>query len=149
RQLGELEAMSEPVAVALPAPPPVTTEPGAAADEPGRGTAAEQLAAARAALTAARLRLTEQHPDVQRLIRRIRDLEAQAEKEALQVPVSAAVPRSPAEAARQRRIAEIREELANIDNNIAQMRKEEERLRAASNEYQARAQAAPVRESEL
>jgi hypothetical protein len=147
RQLGELEAQAEAPPVLPPAPVAATGPDGV---PPPVGTAASQLAEARAALTVARTRLTARHPDVQRLERRIQELEAKAEAEALQVPVSAAAaPRSPAEAARIRRIGEIREELDRIDAGIALMRKEEERLRASGAEYQARAQAAPTRESEL
>jgi uncharacterized protein involved in exopolysaccharide biosynthesis len=87
---------------------------------------------------------------VQRLERLIRDLTAKAEAEALQVPLSAAdVPTSPADLPRLRRIGEIREELDKIDAGIASMRKEEERLRSTGAVFQARAQAAPARESEL
>ena len=147
RQLGELQAQTE-FAPAAPAPP-VTV--GADGQPPTAGSTAEQLNAAKTALDAARLRLTPQHPDVQRLERLIRDLTKKLEDETLQVPVSAAgtVAASPAELARYRRMQDIRDELDKIDSNIGVMRKEEERLRAAGAAYQARAQAAPARESEL
>jgi polysaccharide chain length determinant protein (PEP-CTERM system associated) len=151
RQLGELQSQTDSSTVAAAAAaPPVTV--GADAEPPTAGSTVEQLNAARAALESARLRLRPEHPDVQRLQRLIRDLTAKAETEALQVPVSAGVtpvPANPAEALRLRRMAEIREELEKIDSEIALGRKEEERLRATSATFQARAQAAPARESEL
>jgi polysaccharide chain length determinant protein (PEP-CTERM system associated) len=151
RTLGELQSQSESsAAAAAVAAPPVTV--GSDAQPPTTGSTAEQLNAAQAALESARLRLRPEHPDVQRLQRLIRDLTARAEAEALQVPVSssaAATPSSPAEASRMRRMAEIRDELDKIDAEIAVMRKEEERLRATGAAFQARAQAAPTRESEL
>jgi polysaccharide chain length determinant protein (PEP-CTERM system associated) len=151
RQLGELQSQTESSAAAAAASAgPVTV--GADAQPPTTGSAVEQLGAAQTALESARLRLRPEHPDVQRLQRLIRDLTAKVEAEALQVPVSAAatpVPTSPADAARLRRIAEIRDELDKIDSEIAAMRKEEERLRVTGSAFQARAQSAPARESEL
>jgi polysaccharide chain length determinant protein (PEP-CTERM system associated) len=151
RQLGDLQAQAESAmaAAAVAAPPTTITTDG---DAPAAGSTATQLAAARANLENARLRLKPEHPDIQRLERIIRDLNAKAEAEALQVPLSAGaapVPTSPAEAARVRRITELREELDKIDAGIAAMRKEEERLRTTGAAFQARAQAAPARESEL
>jgi uncharacterized protein involved in exopolysaccharide biosynthesis len=102
------------------------------------------------ALQAARLRLKPEHPDVQRLERTIRDLEAKADSEALRVPVSEAGPlKSSAELARERRVREVRDELERIDKSVAELRKEEQRLRASGADFQARANAAPTRESEL
>ena len=147
RQLGELQSQTES---SVAAAAPVTV--GADGQPPTTGSTAEQLSAAQAALESARLRLRPEHPDVQRLQRLIRDLTAKVEAEALQVPVSAGaapIPASPAEALRLRRMAEIREELDKIDAGIAVMRKEEERLRTSGAVFQARAQAAPTRESEL
>jgi uncharacterized protein involved in exopolysaccharide biosynthesis len=101
-------------------------------------------------LAAARQRLKPEHPDIKGLQRTIRDLEARADREELQVPVSSAgPPKSPAQQSRDRRITELRDELERIDKNIVNLRKEEDTLRASGAEYQARASAAPTRESEL
>jgi polysaccharide chain length determinant protein (PEP-CTERM system associated) len=148
RQLGELQSQAESAAASAAAAAPLVTV-GADAQPPAGGTTTAQLKAAKAALDAARLRLTPEHPDVQRWERIIRDLTAKAEAEALQVPVSAAAAPSPADLPRLRRISEIRDELDKIDAGIASMRKEEERLRATGATFQARAHAAPARESEL
>ena len=146
RQLGDFEAQAETTSSTAPLPPPTAGPDGL----PSTGPTTEQLRVAKAMLEAARLRLKPEHPDIQRIERTIRDLEARAEAEQLQVPVSAAGPvKSPAELARDRRIREIRDELERIDTSVTELRKEEEKLRASGAGYQARANAAPTRESEL
>jgi polysaccharide chain length determinant protein (PEP-CTERM system associated) len=145
RQLGDLEAQAERPETAAQA-----TSPSATGSEQPTGTTNDQLQAQRMALEAARLRLKPEHPDIQGLQRAIRDLEARAEAEQLQVPVSVArAPRSPAEMARERRIREITDEIERIDTSVAEVRKEEASLRVSGAGYQARANAAPTRESEL
>jgi uncharacterized protein involved in exopolysaccharide biosynthesis len=105
---------------------------------------------ARQNLEAARLRLKPEHPDILRLQRIVRDLQAKLEAEQLEVPLSAAAPRpSPTEEVRVRREKELRDELDRIDRDIVQMREEEDRLRTAMANYQGRAQAATGRESEM
>ena len=146
RQLGELQSQAESAAASTAAAP-VTVGPDA--EPPSGGTTTAQLNAAKAALDAARLRLTPEHPDVKRWERIIRDLTAKAEAEALQIPVSSAMAATPADQPRLRRIAEIRDELDKIDTGIASLRKEEDRLRTTGATFQARAQAGPARESEL
>jgi uncharacterized protein involved in exopolysaccharide biosynthesis len=79
-------------------------------------------------------------------------LEAKAEAEALDMPVSVAgttKPRSPAEALRQKRMSDLTEEMRLLDRQIAQKQAEEKRLRANVGEYQRRLDMAPARESEL
>jgi polysaccharide chain length determinant protein (PEP-CTERM system associated) len=118
----------------------------------GPTTAAEQLEATRTQLQALELRFKPGHPDIALMKRRIRDLERKAEAEALAAPVSpdgAPRPTSPAEYVRQQRISALRAELQQLDRQIAQKVEDERRLRAVSQTYQARAEAAPARETEL
>ena len=113
-------------------------------------TTAQQLAAARATLQTLELRFKPGHPDISLWKRRIRDLEKQAEAEVLAAPVSAPPrPASPAEAARQRRTNELREELEQLDRQIAAKQEEEKRLRTVAAGYQQRIDVSPTRESEM
>jgi polysaccharide chain length determinant protein (PEP-CTERM system associated) len=107
------------------------------------GTAAQRLERARLQLSALQLRLKEGHPDVSFMKRRIRDLEREAEAEALAAPLADKPTR--AELARQ----SLRDEMANLDRQIAQKTAEEKRLRGTSATYQTRIDAAPTRETEL
>lgn len=141
RQLGEA-SIPLPVSTALP-----TTAEGAAA-----GTAAQQLAIANAGLTAMQRRLKPDHPDIQAAKRTIRDLEKKAETEALEAPLSSDGPArvvSPAEAFRQRRVTDLKAELAQLDRQIASQQREEARLRGLAGSYQQRIEVAPTRESEM
>lgn len=138
------------------APPIVPSETPSNPAAPGAlagATAAQQLETARAMLRALQLRLKEEHPDIVRLKRTIAELEAKADEEALQRPVSGDAPVAqgvtPAEAARLARIRDMRLEIESLDRQIAQKQKEEERLRGVSSDYQRRLAAAPTRESEL
>lgn len=132
---------------------PVSTENGAAQPT----TAAAKLEAAREALRGLELRLKPEHPDMQRARRIIADLEKQVDAEELGQPVSAAPVAAPvasrrptaAERAKQSRIADLQAEIATLDRRLAQRQSDEEKLRANLNTYQARVEAAPVRETEL
>ena len=148
RQLGDLEALAES-----------TSGRGcrhriARQDRmhvPGPGRPRTSFEVAERLLEAARLRLKPEHPDIQRLERTIRDLQAKADAEAASGsrvgrrscrsrrpnwPVTAGCERSATSWKR-------------IDSSVAELRKEEEKLRASGAGYQARANAAPTRESEL
>jgi uncharacterized protein involved in exopolysaccharide biosynthesis len=115
------------------------------------GSTRQQLAAARAALANLELRLKPEHPDIGRMKRVVRDLEARAEAEALQEPLSpdARKPRTPAEQARRTRVKQLQTDAEALTRNIAYKEAEEKRLRAMASTYQARAEAAPTRETEL
>jgi polysaccharide chain length determinant protein (PEP-CTERM system associated) len=138
------EAAATPAELIAPAaPPPSDSAPA---------SAARQLEAARAQLQALELRLKPGHPDIGLMQRRIRDLEAKAEAEALSAPVTPeSAPRvaSPAEFLRQQRLAALRGDMEQLDRQIAQKTEDERRLRAVSQNYQTRAEAAPTRETEL
>jgi protein tyrosine kinase modulator len=99
-----------------------------------------------------RLRLKDEHPDVIRMRRFIRDLERQADAEALERPLSAAtapVGVSQADRARLHRLNELRLERESARLSIASRETESKRLRSIISQYQARVAAAPTRESEL
>jgi polysaccharide chain length determinant protein (PEP-CTERM system associated) len=130
---------------------PVITPPRAAPAQ-GPMPAAQQLAAARAALDTLLLRLKEDHPDVRLARARIRDLEQKAEQEALQQPVSVATgaaPVTPEEAERQKRIARLRTELDTIENDARDKQVALQRAQAALADQERRVQAAPGLQSEL
>jgi polysaccharide chain length determinant protein (PEP-CTERM system associated) len=109
--------------------------------------AAQRLEAAEAALRGILLRLTEEHPDVQRLKRTIAELRRRAEVEAAAVPVS--TPASPAEIARLNRIREARGEIDRVAREIESKEANERRLRDLLAQYQQRIEATPARQSEL
>jgi polysaccharide chain length determinant protein (PEP-CTERM system associated) len=135
------------VEASTPTVEPVTERPKTPSEE--GATATERLAAARIQLKALELRFKPGHPDITLLKRRIKDLEVKAEAEALAAPVTSESEKSPAEMARQQRVAALRDELEQLDRQIAEKVEDEKRLRAVSGTYQARAEAAPARETEL
>jgi polysaccharide chain length determinant protein (PEP-CTERM system associated) len=115
-------------------------------------TAQAQLEGARAQLRVMELRLKSEHPDVVRMRRVIRDLEAKVQAEALEKPVSddgrlRALSRD--DAAKQARLRDLKRELEAIDRQMADRQAEEKRLRASIAGYQQRVEATPARESEL
>jgi polysaccharide chain length determinant protein (PEP-CTERM system associated) len=131
---------------------PVDPWPLAAGGDPMKsGTTQQQLAAQRAYLNALQLRYTDEHPEVTKTRRTIADLEKKAEQEALAAPLSVAgaVALPPAEAERQKRIAETRSQLENVNKEIAAQQEQEKQLRERAQVYQRRAEAAPTRETEL
>ncbi len=116
------------------------------------GSSAAQLEAARNSLRAMMLRLTPNHPDVARQERTIKELEAKVAAEAMERPVSdgtAPVPATPEEAARQRRVAEVREQLANLDVQLKSKEATEKRLRTQIASAEGRVSVTPLREAEM
>ena len=82
--------------------------------------------------------------------RAIRDLEAKAEAEALQAPVSAApVPMPPPDTSRQNKIRDLRAEMDNLDQQIAQKTESQTKLEASIASYQHRVEASSSRELDL
>jgi polysaccharide chain length determinant protein (PEP-CTERM system associated) len=139
RQLGDLEQL-----IAASADAERTGDRGGSVDAdgtPSGGTAEQQLASARAALSSLETRLKPGHPDIVRLKRLVRDLEKTATAEAPKT--------NPAEAARQKRRDDLRLELAQLDRQIAAKQADEERLRGAITSLQKRVDIVPTRESEM
>jgi polysaccharide chain length determinant protein (PEP-CTERM system associated) len=116
------------------------------------GTTAAQLVAAQRQLELLRLRYKADHPDVARMQKVIRDLEAKQQAEALQAPLSPGAdpkPATPEEAQRLGRLKLAQTELELIDRQLAAKQAEEKRLRGVVAAYQARVEATSGRESEL
>lgn len=144
RQIADLESIPAPALM-------IHAEPSAGV--PVARTAADELAAAEAALKALQVRYTGDHPDVAAVRRRIRDLQAEMKAENSGTPIStpaeATRPVSASELARQQRLRELRGDLQNLDRQIAAKDVSERQLRATLADYGARVAAAPTRESEL
>ena len=115
------------------------------------GTTEQQLRAARIQLTNMELTKKADHPDVQAMKRVIRDLETKLDQEALEAPLSAGGGRTvnPAEASRNLRLQDLRNQIAQIDQQAARSKEAIAQMRAAAAEYQRRAEAAPVRQTEM
>jgi len=107
----------------------------------------QQLAAAKANLTALQTRFKPEHPNVQQAARIVRDLE---KKIADSATVGGTTPAAPASAAmRARRLDAARGELEQLKRTIAKKQADEQKVRATISSYQARVEAVPARESEM
>ncbi len=116
------------------------------------GTAQQQLDAAQTGLRQMQLRLKPDHPDIQRMKRIIADLQKKVDSEALEAPLSPNAPGaklSAGETAKQNRLKALRLESETVNKQLADKQAEIDRLRQQMTVYQARADAAPTRESEL
>jgi uncharacterized protein involved in exopolysaccharide biosynthesis len=94
---------------------------------------------------------TPDHPDVQRMQKIVRELQEKLDKENQEAPLSSGSGRvaNPAQAARQRRIDDLKAQLEQLDR---QMKRNQETLaetRQRAAEYLRRAEAAPVRQTEM
>ena len=137
RQLADSQVLSGATPVTSPDAAPVGT--------------AQQLEVARARLALALQRYTPSHPEVTSMERTIADLVTKLEGEA---PVGAETtaqkpPVSPAEAAQQKRMLDLKAELAVLDYQLTANRTEAARLNQQIAEYQAKIDVVPTRESEL
>ena len=106
------------------------------------GNTEQQLESARASLSSMELRLKADHPDVMRMKRLVRDLEAKVAAESKDIVV-------PVDNQRKKRLADLKVELSQLDAQIKEKEEGEQRLRAQATAYQARVDAAPTRESEM
>ena len=146
----------------LSEPPPPSVAPAASAGSSSIAagedvllngeSAADQLVAARNKLRALELRLKPDHPDMVRMRRLVAELERKAETES-RTPSSPASEQvrlmTSAEAARHERLVAAKADMDKVDRDLALKQAEQKRLRAAIATYQARLEAAPIRESEL
>ena len=135
-----IEAPEEPKAAAVEARP---------AD--GTKTLAEELQLAQQALLALELKLKPEHPDVRKQRRSVEELQRRVDAQKLEAtltsrPAGAMVVMDPA---KRRRLTDARAELENLDRQLQSKLAEESRLRGLVGMYQARIEAAPVREAEL
>jgi polysaccharide chain length determinant protein (PEP-CTERM system associated) len=147
RQLVLDKMISDLLAAAAAAP----AAPPAGSTAPQVVPSQQRLAQARGALQALELRLTPDHPDVIRAKRVIRDLERQADAEALNVPLApvATATASGLPAAERKRLADMQLEREVLERRIATNREKEAVLQASVPQYRARVEAAPSRETEL
>ena len=141
RDIEAVENQAEPVA---PLPPPGSTTALA-------GTAAQQLAQAKAQLANARdvRRLGANNPEIRSLNTLIASLTKQVEEEALRSPVGTGAAASPFEQARLAKLAAYRDELEQVKKRMEVNRNEEARLRKLAAAYQAKIDSAPIRDTEL
>jgi uncharacterized protein involved in exopolysaccharide biosynthesis len=109
----------------------------------------QQLAQARMQLANMQLTLKADHPDVQQMRRVIRDLEAKLEAEARSRPVSADSTGPSGGSPRARKIADLRDQIAQLDRQLARNTADVQRLRQSSDSYLRRAEAGPTRETEM
>jgi uncharacterized protein involved in exopolysaccharide biosynthesis len=126
-------------------------DPNLTTDASGADSVAQQLEAAKAELARLEMRNTPDHPDVRMQQRKVRDLEAKAEAEAKRSE-SAGTPkeaRSPAEINRRKRIQDLQDQMADIDQQLAANEQQQQQLRAEVSTYESRLSALPTRESEL
>ena len=111
----------------------------------------EELATQKRALLAVELKLRPDHPDVRKQRRVIEELEKRVEAQKLLGELTAR-PTGPAvmmDPAKRKRLTEARIELDNLDRQIQGKLAEEGRLQGMIAMYNARIQAAPLREAEL
>ena len=142
-QLGDL---STPDPVATPAP-----AAGASDSAASGGTTAQQLDAARLHLQQLQTRYKPDHPDVVAMQRLIRDLEARAQTERSSDPAAprASADVSPAEAARLKRLNDTKDEMDDLDREIADKQRQQKELTGVIADYQSKLDAVPARESDL
>jgi polysaccharide chain length determinant protein (PEP-CTERM system associated) len=121
----------------------------------GRGAAnatpAQQLATAKGALEALRLRYTEDHPDVRTAKGQVAELEKKVEAEALQQPLTgtSTAALTPAEAERQKRLSKLRGDLQAIDREIKLKQDRMARAQRSLSEHEKRIQSAPALEAQM
>lgn len=121
----------------------------------GRGdanaTPAQQLATAKGALEALRLRYTEDHPDVRTAKGQVAELEKKVEAEALQQPLTgtSTAALTPAEAERQKRLSKLRGDLQAIDREIKLKQDRMQRAQRSLGEHEKRIQSAPALEAQM
>ena len=107
------------------------------------------LAEAEKKLEEYKLRYTPNHPDVRALERTIRDLEARVKTEAALPPPPLDTRPTPEQVARDKAVRDLRFQIDDIDRQIKTSQEEAQQLRTELSGYQARIEAAPIRESEL
>jgi uncharacterized protein involved in exopolysaccharide biosynthesis len=109
------------------------------------------LAAARAQLAQLQLTRTADHPDVQRMSKTVRDLEKKMDTESREAPVSpnSAHAANPAEAARLRRLDDLKNQLEELNRQMKRNQDALAKTRETAVEYLRRAEAAGARQTEM
>jgi polysaccharide chain length determinant protein (PEP-CTERM system associated) len=150
RQLAEMPPVSPTSVPVAPAP---RRSAGGGNDQNVPVTAAQQLEVARNELRALQLRLKPEHPDIGRAKRVIAELEAKAEAEALQQPISlvtaAPAPNPVADRLVQQRAEQIRAEITEIRGRIDSQKREAARLQESITDLTGKVTAGPALQSQL
>jgi polysaccharide chain length determinant protein (PEP-CTERM system associated) len=107
------------------------------------------LAEAQKKLEEYKLRYTPNHPDVRALERTIRDLEERVKAEAALPPPPPDTRPTPEQIAQEKGVRDLRFQIDDIDRQLKASEEETQQLRRELSGYQARIEAAPIRESEL
>ena len=107
------------------------------------------LAEAEKKLEEYKLRYTPNHPDVRALERTIRDLEQRVKAEAALPPPPPETRPTPEQIAQEKGVRDLRFQIDDIDRQLKASEEEAQQLRGELSGYQARIEAAPIRESEL
>jgi polysaccharide chain length determinant protein (PEP-CTERM system associated) len=141
RQLADAQT-PDPIAV-VPAAPGTPAE---AAEPP-----AQQLETARARLALLQTRYTDEHPDVVAMKKAVQELEGKVKAEASRAPASGSgdKPMTLAESVRQKKIRDLKAQIDDIDRQLQDKQREEQRLHGVIAKYQANVDVVPTRESEL
>ena len=110
-----------------------------------------ELQLAQQALLAVELKLKPEHPDVRKQRRAVEELRKRVEAQKLEGTLASRPAVAPVvmDYAKRKRLTDARAELENLDRSIQSKIAEENRLRGVVAMYQARIEAAPVREAEL
>jgi polysaccharide chain length determinant protein (PEP-CTERM system associated) len=149
RELAQMEPGSaETPGAPAPLPPQVYATPEAM---PATGSLAQQLETAKFNFKQIEARYQPTSYVYRQWKRTVDDLQRKVDDEALnRLPVSDLTPRmSPTELARQKRIADLRGELDDLNAQIKAKSDEEKRLRAAGTFYQDRVNRTPTRDIEM
>jgi polysaccharide chain length determinant protein (PEP-CTERM system associated) len=130
-----------------------TAVAGTASDAPPAGTPSvekisDQLERARAELSALRLRLRPEHPDVIAKVKAVAELDRRAQAEAATETQGLPTKGSDAEQLRQARARGYQAEIAKLDKQMAQKEADIARLRQVAGDYQRRVNSVPGHESE-
>jgi polysaccharide chain length determinant protein (PEP-CTERM system associated) len=116
-------------------------------------TTADKLRAARGNLETLLQRYTPEHPLVREAQATVAELTTQSETEQAAVAKGGtskpSASLSTTEAARQKRLLDLRAELLVVDHQLKQAREDDAKLKQSINNYQARVDVVPTRESEL
>lgn len=107
-----------------------------------------QLAQAEETLAQLRMRLREDHPDIKRVQRTISDLQLKLDRESTERPISPDGKVNGRVDPRALRVAELRQELAQVSAAIKQRDLELDRLNATLGQYQNRVLASPALENQ-
>lgn len=129
-------------------PPPPSEAPGFNTEM--AKTLEDELRIAHQSLLAVELKLKPDHPDVRRLRRNVEELQKRVDAQALEGTLASRPSRSIVlDPLKKKRLTDARVELDNLDRQIEAKIADESRLRGVMAMYQARIEAAPIREAEL